>query len=136
MILEIRDSKTVEELRKEFSEYYPFLCLEFYDQPHQLQEATPVRHRYRHDRTLGQIRGVYEPGFIEIQPERKTGEVEQEFINRHGLFVQILRHHGDAWVQTAGTDELTLEEQNELGRKACENFRNKTGGVIENDKYL
>jgi hypothetical protein len=136
MILEINDTKTVEELRKEFSEYYSFLSLEFYDRPHELQEATPVRHQYRHSRTIGQIRGVHEPGLVEISPLRKTGEVEQSFSKQHGLYVQILRHHGDTWVQTAGTDALTLQEQNEIGRRACENLRHRTGSAVENDKYL
>ena len=46
--------------------------------------------------------------------------MEQDFRNSYGLNVQIFRHHGDKWIQTMGKDELTLEEQNEIGRNATE----------------
>jgi hypothetical protein len=33
-----------------------------------------------------------------------------------GLYTQIYRKYHDRWVQTVGSDELTLAEQNALGQ--------------------
>jgi hypothetical protein len=39
-----------------------------------------------------------------------------------GLFTQIYRRNGYSWVETAGTDELSLDELNEIGKKSVLNF--------------
>lgn len=136
MIIEINDTKTIAEIRNEFSEYYPYLCIEFYDIPHGVQEITSYKHQYPHDKTIGQIRKKHNPGMLEIYSRHKTGMIEQEFQKLYGLNVQILRRQGNAWIQTAGTDELTLEEQNEIGRHATQETLHGTDRVFENEKRL
>jgi len=136
MIIEIDDTKTIGEIRKAFSERYPFLSLEFYDEPHEVQEVSSTRHVYPHDKKIREIRKRHNPGMLEIHSHHKTGVVELEFRERYGLNVQVLRHHGHEWLQTAGTDELTLEEQNEIGRSASPEYLHGPERRLENEKLL
>ena len=136
MTIEIDDTLTLEEIRKRFTAKYPFLKLEFYDEPHQWQESTKRKHLLDHDKTIAQVRKKHNPGALEILPGQKTGSVEQAFHNRFGLNVQLFRRHGDSWVQTVGTDELTLAEQNEIGQRACEDMMHGTNRKFEPEKRL
>jgi hypothetical protein len=122
MLFNITPHKTIGALRHEFSEYFPYLTLEFYDQPHKNREASNPGSQYPHDTCFASIMHKNPSDNIEIHSWYKTGEVEQVFKMQLGLNVQVCRRQRDAWLQTTATDRLTLEAQNELGRKACENL--------------
>lgn len=136
MLIEINDIKTLEQISKEFSAHYPFLKMAFYDEPHGWQQESSYKHHLPLNKTIGEVRKGHHPGAMEIHSWYKTGHVEQEFRNLFGLHVQILRHQGDTWIQTAGTDELTLEEQNEIGRKTTQGIINAVQGHIEKEKSI
>lgn len=137
MIIEINDTQTLAAVNEAFSEQYPFLVIAFFDSPHQWQEKSSPEHRLSYDKKIGEIRKKHHhPGAIEIHSWQKTGIIEQEFRKRFGLNVQILRRHGDSWIQTAGTDELTLEEQNEIGRNATQDTLHGTDRKFEHGKSL
>lgn len=136
MIIEIEDTRTIEEIRKSFSQKFPFLKIEFYDVPHEWQEGSSRKHLLAHEKTIAQVRKRHNAGGLEIHAEQKTGAVEQQFRNHFGLHVQLFRRHGDAWVQTVGTDELTLAEQNEIGQRACEDLLHGTNRKFEPEKRL
>lgn len=121
MVIQINDSKTVQEIQQEFSTRFPYLKLEFFYAPHMREEPsndTPCHP----GNTLGEIRKRHIHGIIEISPERETGSVEQEFERRFDLHVQIYRLHADQWIQTAGTDILTLKEQNEIAKDSANHY--------------
>jgi hypothetical protein len=44
-----------------------------------------------------------------------------KFLKQFNLTVQIYRKFNDHWIQTSGTDDLTLEEQNESGMISSKN---------------
>jgi hypothetical protein len=136
MIIEINDNKTLGQISNYFSAYYPFLKIEFYNEPHGWQEASSYKHQIPSDKTIGEVRKRHHSGATEIHSWHKTGHVEQEFRNLFGLHIQILRRQGHAWIQTAGTDELTLEEQNEIGRKTAQGLMDSTRSQIEKEKRL
>ncbi len=131
MIIEINDNSKIEAVCNAFMQRYPFLKIEFYNQPHGWQESTSYKHLLPHDKTIGEVRNKHNPGALEIHASQKTGIVEQEFNKRFGLNVQVFRRHGDAWVQTAGTDELTLEEQNETGKNATQDMMHGTNRKLD-----
>jgi len=115
MIIEINDLKKIHEVQEEFSTRFPFLKLEFFRTPHQREEPsneTP----YAPDLPLKEIRDKHVHGIITIDAQSETGAIEKEFERRFGLNVQIYRRQLDRWIQTAGTDILTLKEQNEIAR--------------------
>lgn len=136
MIIEIHDTKTIQQIRDEFSHFYPFLDLAFYKESHKIQEPSSGQNQYAPSKTIGEIRKKHNPGMLEIHPGQKTGILELEFHRHYGLNVQVLRHHGNAWIQTAGTDDLTLQEQNEIGRNTSEDSEHAEGRRIENEKLI
>ncbi|PWT77595.1 MAG: hypothetical protein C5B59_03735 [Bacteroidetes bacterium] len=136
MIIEINDNKKIGEICREFSDHFPFLKIEFFDEPHNWQEPTSLKHILPQQLEIGEVRNKQLPGVIEIHSYHKTGSVEQEFLKHFGLNIQIFRRQGDEWIQTAGTDELVLEEQNELGRKSLEENQYGTDIRFDIEKRL
>lgn len=118
MIIEINDSRTIGDIQQEFSTRFPFLKLEFFQNPHDREEPsneTPCQK----DLSLGEIRQKHVQGIITINPGSETGAIEKEFERRFGLNVQIYRLQMDRWIQTAGTDILSLSEQNQIARDSA-----------------
>ena len=118
MIIEINDSRTIGDIQEEFSNRFPFLKIEFFQKPHDREDPsneTP----YQKELPLGEIRQKHAHGIITIDPDNETGAVEKEFERRFGLIVQIYRLQMDRWIQTAGTDILSLSEQNQIARDSA-----------------
>jgi hypothetical protein len=136
MIIEIDDNKTIEEVTREFSAFFPFLKIEFFDEAHGWQQASSFSYLLPHNKKMGEIRKKHTPGVVEIHAWHKTGTVEQAFRKTFGLNIQVFRHQGEDWVQTVGTDELTLEQQNEIAQNATQEILHGTDGKFENQKPL
>ena len=136
MIIEIDDTKTIEAVAKEFTDCYPFLKIEFFDAPHGWQQASSFNYLLPPDKKIGEIRKKHTPGVLEIHAWHKTGTVEQEFKKIFGLNIQVFRHQGAEWVQTVGTDALTLEQQNEIAQNSTQELLHSTGSKFENEKPL
>lgn len=115
MIIEINNSRTIREIREAFTGRFPFLKLEFFNESHE-REAASGGMPCKPDLTLGEIRSKNTQGIITLDPDNETGAVEKEFERRFGLNVQVYRLQSGQWIQTAGTDILTLKEQNDIGR--------------------
>ena len=113
MTIEISDAKTIQKIQEEFSNRFPFLKLEFFYTPHQSgmpSNETPCAPEL----SLKEIRNKHIYGTITINEHSQTGIIEKEFEQRFGLNVQIYRMQTGKWIQTVGTDILTLKEQNEI----------------------
>ena len=137
MTIMIKPDTKLSEIKKSFSHAYPFLKLEFFTRAHAWQESSSV------DDILSDIVSAAEAsknniisGFIEINFWQKTGVVESIFKNKFDLFVQVYRKHNDQWIQTSGTDELTLEQQNDAGRNASEESLHGHFKPIESEKDI
>lgn len=136
MTIEINDNKTLEEISNYFTRYYPFLKIEFYHHTHRNQESSSDLDIHPKNLTIGEVTNIHFNGSIKLHYWQKTGVVEQQFRNKAGLNIQIFRKHGDAWIQTMGTDALSLEEQNEAGMAATEDILHGTNRVFEREKKL
>jgi len=123
MIINITNKTTVKEVQKKFSVAFPFLKIEFSDKQHKEGERTKDGHWYDESYRLLSIARKPEPGWVIVQPWQKTGYIEELFKDRFGLYPQIFRRDGNYWVETAGTDIFTLEEQNSIGRKVADTSR-------------
>jgi len=73
-------------------------------------------------------------GMLIIHSWHKVGDIEQKLRKLYSLNIQIFYHQGDRWIQTAGTDDITLSEQNEVGRKVTENMLHGRENPIEREK--
>ena len=122
MKINITDTTTIRELQEAFRISYPYLTIKFFDKPHAWGEGSSSAHCYD---PLFRVQSIEKkkqaPGFFEVFPWQKVGEVERNFQEQLGLYAQICRKHGEGWIETAGTDELSLDEQNELGKKTLIN---------------
>lgn len=133
MILEINDDKTIADISNEFTAAYPFLKIEFYKHPHNYQEKSRSNELLPQEKTIGVIRTKHNPGAIEIHTTSQTGSIEQDFASMFGLNIQIFRHHTNEWVQTIGSDDLTIAEQNEIGMNASQDVLHEADEKIENE---
>jgi hypothetical protein len=121
MIIEINPNKMLKEINSAFTKVYPFLKLEFFSKSHKWQESSSSKDLLQQDQTVSEVTHSFLcSGFIEIHYWQKTGIIEMKFLQQFNLSVQVYRKNGDSWIQTSGTDELTLEEQNEAGMKASQ----------------
>lgn len=120
MIFEIYSSLKLSQIAADFSRHYPYLKIEFFKKSHQWHEFTPVHNRVEQALTVSDISSHSAVVEIEIHFWNKVGTVEQIFKNKAGINIQIFRKYKDSWIQTVGTDDLTLEEQNDIGRRDSE----------------
>lgn len=117
MYLTIEPQLTIHDLQEMFGKEYPFLKIEFFKEGHEMMQLSPADSLIRHDKTIGELKGKNVPGQIDISGKVKTGALEQLFKNMFGLNVQVYRQQGNTWIQTAGTDYLSLEEQNRIAKE-------------------
>jgi glycerol-3-phosphate O-acyltransferase len=120
MHIEINNNATLRHIQDVFVDYYPYLQLEFYKQPHKKYEAAKEKDIIYPGKTIAEIKQTHISGLLEILPLYKVADVEKEFLQRFGLSVQILRKEKDKWLQTTGMDDFTLKELNELGRNSSD----------------
>ncbi len=118
MDIYISEEAIVGDLQKRFSEFYPYLKLAFYRNPHQLGECSPKEELVPAEMPIDKIRMIHNSGWIDISGYRMAAAVEHDFKREFGLNVQVLRKSGGLWLETTGTDNWTLEELNVAGRPA------------------
>lgn len=122
MHIDINDNTALRHIQEIFSDYYPYLQMEFYKSPHKKYEASAERELIYPGKTIGEVKQTHVSAIIEILPHSKVADVEKEFLQRFGLSVQILRKEKDHWEQTTGMDDFTLKELNEMGRSSSDDF--------------
>ena len=118
MHLEINDVTAFRQLQETFSNYYPYLRIEFFCKPHKKYEHSLETDQINPNNIVGDIKLTHVSGVLEIQPFYKVADVEKEFMQRFGLSVQILRKEKNKWEQTTGMDDFSLKELTELGRSS------------------
>jgi glycerol-3-phosphate O-acyltransferase len=122
MHIEINDNTTLRHIQDVFSDYYPYLQIEFYKKPHKKYEASDSSTLLYSGNTMDDVKKTHVSAVIEIQPFYKVADVEKEFQQRFGLSIQILKKEKDKWEQTTGMDDFTLKELNEIGRNSSDDF--------------
>ena len=116
MHIQLHDNITLKEIKNVFSDYYPYLKLEFYSKTHLLYESSNERDILPDDKRLKDIKEIHIDGVIDIQPTEKVADLEFEFQRRFGLPVQVLRMEQGEWRQTTGMDVFTLKDVNQFSK--------------------
>ncbi len=122
MHIEINDNTALREIQQTFSDFYPWLQIEFYNKAHKKYEGSEIANQLHADNSVGEIKQTHVSGLLEIRPSYKVADVEKEFQERFGLSVQIMMKEKGQWVQTTGTDILTLKDINQLSRNASDEY--------------
>ena len=99
-----------------FHEKFPFLKLVFFKQSHQIHESSPIS-KIIDIKEIEKYLTFSRPINLEINESDTTSKLESIFSKLFGLNIQIYRLEGNVLIQTVGTDEFTLKEQNEIGEQ-------------------
>jgi hypothetical protein len=124
MVLFIEPETSLHSLQQSFHQVYPFLSIRFYkkninDSANSGRSWVDENLSLKDVSTRSNLHGV-----IELHYWDKVSTVEQVFQRLTGLGVQVFRKHGLEWIDTSGSDTLTLEEQNEMGMEASKALLN------------
>ena len=122
MHIEINDNTTLRYIQEIFSDYYPYLQIEFYNKAHKKYETSDEANLIYPGKTIDEVKKTHLSAVLEIQPLYKVADVEREFQKRFGLSVQVFWKDKDNWQQTTGMDDFTLKELNEMGRNSSDDF--------------
>jgi hypothetical protein len=98
---------------------FPFLKIEFFKTAAARVEAKSWMDVVLHNRYAGEINEYLKQGSININGDHNVSSVEQLFQHNFGLPVQVFRKQKKLWVGANETHELTLNEQNEIGKESC-----------------
>lgn len=129
----LQTNRTVEEIKEEFTNAYPFLRIAFFTKRQESEGA--VTEEVDPSTQLIEVSGVLKEGDIDINPTDTIKEVEQKFEKKYGLPVHIFRKAKDAWTDTNITDDLTLQEQNTWGRETSKPLKIKIDGQVNWDNF-
>jgi hypothetical protein len=117
MEITILDNKSLKEIQEEFQKKFPFLKIEFFKNtpkngsPSLKPQITPGK------MTLGMVRHTHIEGALNIDDSRSVEEIENDFQNKFGLTVEILRKSGNMWIETTLTHHWSLLRQNFEGQQ-------------------
>lgn len=102
MHIDINDNTKLREIQKVFSDFYPYLQINFFRKAHRQYEASEEQDLIEADTTVSNIKQTHVSGILEILPLYKVSDVEKEFQQRFGLSVQVFRKEKNEWEQSTG----------------------------------
>jgi hypothetical protein len=133
--LVINTTQTIEALKAEFNRLFPFLKIEFFREPHLRSNGIQKNKIISSEVKLKEIQKIKKKGKIELSNETVVGQLEQQFENEFGLFVEVFRKSGNIWLETSATDSWTLYRQNEEGRMLEQHFKIERENPENHDMY-
>lgn len=118
MFLEIDGEQKIGDVQSKFSSWYPYLKIEF------IANAAGSCARLRVAQILSAQKMIKDiPQYtmnnavICVSGDTTVRDVEDQFLNKMGLTVQVLRKSGNLWLESLITDRLTLRQQDDHGRE-------------------
>ncbi|MFN4006927.1 MAG: hypothetical protein ACK4HE_05370 [Chitinophagaceae bacterium] len=123
MHIHIHDGISIGQIKQIFNDFYPFLKLEFFREPHARFELSSELSRIPDHITIRNIhKNTKHDGTIEIHPTQTVGNLEKRFQTDFDLPVQVYWIQKGKWVQTDSMDAFTLKEVNELSKNDSDEF--------------
>jgi hypothetical protein len=109
MNITIENSKKLESLRDEFTQFFPFLTLEFFESLNSTKTIILNGH------VIGEYRKNPEAETLSIFPEMSVADLEKILRDHFRLPVHVLRKSGNVWLKTSHTEAWSLQQQNRQG---------------------
>ena len=98
-----------------FNAQFPYLRLYFFKQPHKNGTGSPKDTMIAH---LGVACNAKKTCVYSVDENLTASDLEAWFQKEAGLYIQVFRKSGSAWLQTSvAGDSLTLKELNNKGRE-------------------
>jgi hypothetical protein len=137
MIVEIKKNSQLKDIQDCFVHNFPFLRLQFYNvDTHRKNNSNKATYYTDLHTPVKDATQLTHDLFLELHYWQKTGTIEKVFRDKAVLHVHVFRKHGEHWIQTTGTDELTLEEQNNIGLKDTQDYLHGNNRYVETEKLL
>lgn len=123
MKIEIHDNMMVKDLKRQFHDAFPALKLEFFS------GTVHNRESQLDNEAMLKDFGLKQNGTLIFDAQMKVSEFELMINEHYGLQIQVFRKSGNVFVETTGTDDWTLaQEQTE-----AESSQNPSDVGIEKD---
>lgn len=137
MIIRIDAKLTIGELQRNFQRQFPFLKLEFFNQPYAWEYGNEDGINYHPSFKLGKIALTpFSKSLLNVQPWHTPAQLEEKLMLDFGLIAQVYRRFEDQWIQTDGSDDVSLSEQNELGKCSAERCFSACNLWVEREKII
>lgn len=118
MKITLDDNKKLCEIQKEFNKHFPFLKLEFFESKSAMKGIFSKKNLIQDtDKTLKEIAWKNKSGDMNISSSQKVHDVEKQFVEKFGIYIQVFRKSHNCWLLTNATDNWTLFEQNKRGEE-------------------
>ena len=119
--MKISKELTIENIQSQFQSLFPHLKIEFYTKEHKSGEGSAVESQINNRKKIAELVNNINDTEIPLSGDMTVKEFESLFEDKFGLHVQVFRKSANLWLQTAATDEWTLEKQEGKGGRS-ENF--------------
>ena len=112
MKLTVKPTSFLKDIRNAFQNAYPNLDIRFYNSEHGMNQGSHISEEVDMNTTIKQTsKKPFIQETITITTDQKVSEVEEQFLKKLGLNVQVFRKSGQLWLQTSNTDHLTIKDQ-------------------------
>jgi hypothetical protein len=108
------------DLQKVFSRIFPYLKLSFYSYPHHSGKYSAGAVLRSKNSALAALHPGFKGAKLLFSGNMRTGAFEQKLREKLGLNAQVLRRSGEYWVETAATDDWTLQEEDQKGKRSLQ----------------
>lgn len=114
----IENTCTLDEIKRQFEQHFPFLKLEFFH-PSSIEEGIySEKNRIKDlDQSLQQISSKSNDAMIFVNSDQSAGSLERQFMDDFGVVAQVFRRSGNFWLLTVASDGWTLKEQNAVAQE-------------------
>jgi hypothetical protein len=126
MKINILANMTVQDLKKQFHDFFPFLKIEFFETPHEASTGSNRASMISNTQSISGMLRNKEGGIVELDDQTTVNSFEQLIDESFGLHVQVFRKSGELYIETTKTDDWTLGQQNEEGKSSCEGHQHET----------
>ena len=117
MKLFIEKESSIEEVKKVFTTYYPYLQLQLYKKPPAKNDISIHKGLL----PLNKFTHSSDKIVIDINNDVTVAELENQFA-AVGLLSEVFRKSGNVWVETSLTSNWTLYQQNAEGEEISKHF--------------
>lgn len=121
MKLKLSGKMKIKELKEQFNRYFPYLTIEVFNTPHDRKQHSDLNKPLKNNQHLSDLNPTLLIAEYPFHAGTTVEEFEQDLQNHYKLPVQVYRRHSDIWIETGDTDDLTLDEQNNLGKHSVKN---------------
>jgi hypothetical protein len=111
-IIKVDKPVQVSEIKKKFSEQFPFLKIEFFKKKHKIDQGSLKKDIITDDFVIS---ASEKDNAIMFSENMLVSELEKQFDEKFKLSAQIFRKSGKTWLETTYTDSWSLKKQNEEG---------------------